>query len=319
MAYELRRLDRYDDTSLISEIRRVAALIKSPIITQSEFNRLSKASSSTIRKRFGSWQLALVRAGLAERYSGTEDATRQRLDAQRRFSDEDLIAELREVASNLEDRPVTVEAFSQLARVNPETIRRRFGSWGAALDRANLAISNLGRRYSLTDYFENLLAVWTHYGRQPSYGEMATPPSRIPAGVYEARWKTWRNALRAFMEHVNTGASLGKLERSWTTEPKSLADSAEEGSRNDPLPSVPSRKGAEVTAGRNIPLAVRFRILRRDSFKCVLCGDMPARNPECVLHVDHVLPWSKGGSAALENLRTLCASCNVGRGNRYTD
>jgi hypothetical protein len=48
-----------------------------------------------------------------------------------------------------------------------------------------------------------------------------------------------------------------------------------------------------------------------------LVGDHPARNPQCVLHVDHVTPWSRGGRTVEENLRTHCAHCNAGRGNRY--
>jgi hypothetical protein len=47
-----------------------------------------------------------------------------------------------------------------------------------------------GRRYSDDNYFENLLAVWTQYGRQPTYGEMDQPPSSIPFGAYEAKWGT---------------------------------------------------------------------------------------------------------------------------------
>ena len=74
-----------------------------------------------------------------------------------------------------------------------------------------------------------------------------------------------------------------------------------------------------VEGSRDIPLGLRFKALRRDHFKCVLCGDNPPISSQCVLHVDHIVPWSKGGKTKIENLRTLCASCNVGRGNRYDD
>lgn len=37
------------------------------------------------------------------------------------------------------------------------------------------------------------------------------------------------------------------------------------------------------------------------------------------LHVDHIMPWSKGGKTTFENLHTLCADCNIGRGNRYSE
>jgi uncharacterized Fe-S cluster-containing radical SAM superfamily protein len=43
----------------------------------------------------------------------------------------------------------------------------------------------------------------------------------------------------------------------------------------------------------------------------------PASDPNCSLHVDHILPFSKGGKTAEGNLRTLCSDCNVGRGNNY--
>ncbi|MGA3403370.1 MAG: HNH endonuclease [Acetobacteraceae bacterium] len=43
------------------------------------------------------------------------------------------------------------------------------------------------------------------------------------------------------------------------------------------------------------------------------------RNPECFLHVDHILPWSRGGKTREDNLRTLCEICNVAGGNRFSD
>jgi 5-methylcytosine-specific restriction endonuclease McrA len=69
--------------------------------------------------------------------------------------------------------------------------------------------------------------------------------------------------------------------------------------------------------GRGIPLGLRFSVLSRDKFKCVRCGDHPAKNSDCDLHIDHMTPRSKGGRTEVGNLRTLCAKCNVGRGNRY--
>ena len=102
-----------------------------------------------------------------------------------------------------------MQRFNQSSkRVHGETVRRRFGSWSKALGRAGLRVPNRSRRYSEADYFENLLAVWTHYGRQPSYGEMDRAPSRISSGAYEARWGTWRNALRAFIARVNSDLEI---------------------------------------------------------------------------------------------------------------
>ena len=33
-------------------------------------------------------------------------------------------------------------------------------------------------------------------------------------------------------------------------------------------------------------------------------------------HVDHVLPWSRGGQTKLSNLQLLCPTCNLRKGNR---
>ncbi|QQG37409.1 MAG: HNH endonuclease [Micavibrio aeruginosavorus] len=70
---------------------------------------------------------------------------------------------------------------------------------------------------------------------------------------------------------------------------------------------------------RDIPRGLRFKVMHRDHFKCILCGDNPPATPGLVLHIDHIVPWSKGGKTEIENLRTLCAACNLGRGNRYND
>lgn len=56
--------------------------------------------------------------------------------------------------------------------------------------------------------------------------------------------------------------------------------------------------------------SVRFKIFKRDAFKCQYCGSQP---PAVVLEVDHILPSSKGGSDDLVNLITSCFSCNRGK------
>ena len=57
---------------------------------------------------------------------------------------------------------------------------------------------------------------------------------------------------------------------------------------------------------------VRFEIFKRDDFTCAYCGSKP---PKTVLEVDHILPVSKGGTNALENLITSCFECNRGKSN----
>lgn len=57
----------------------------------------------------------------------------------------------------------------------------------------------------------------------------------------------------------------------------------------------------------------RFRIFERDGFTCQYCGKRP---PEAVLQLDHIHPFSEGGTDIEENLITACFECNAGKSNR---
>jgi len=63
-------------------------------------------------------------------------------------------------------------------------------------------------------------------------------------------------------------------------------------------------------ARKEVSCGVRFKVLERDSFTCQYCGRSA---PGVVLHVDHVVPVSKGGSNDMSNLVTACEDCNLGK------
>ncbi len=56
----------------------------------------------------------------------------------------------------------------------------------------------------------------------------------------------------------------------------------------------------------------RMRILKRDGFRCQLCGERPSNNEHITLHIHHVRPFSRGGLTIDENLITLCHTCHEG-------
>ncbi len=68
------------------------------------------------------------------------------------------------------------------------------------------------------------------------------------------------------------------------------------------------------TRSRNISKSVRVSVLNRDRYKCVFCG---RSSKKVELEVDHIVPFSKGGSNDISNLQTLCFDCNRGKGSRY--
>ena len=66
---------------------------------------------------------------------------------------------------------------------------------------------------------------------------------------------------------------------------------------------------------RYLSAATRVDVLRRDNYRCLFCG-VSAKKAE--LEVDHIIPFSKGGSNAMSNLQTLCSDCNKGKSNRFS-
>lgn len=59
-----------------------------------------------------------------------------------------------------------------------------------------------------------------------------------------------------------------------------------------------------------IPASVRLAIYERDGHRCVTCDTTES------LTLDHVYPWSKGGTDNPENLQTMCRPCNSRKKDR---
>lgn len=60
----------------------------------------------------------------------------------------------------------------------------------------------------------------------------------------------------------------------------------------------------------------RLEVLKRDHCTCVICGRSPAVTHGLELEVDHIEPFSNGGTDELANYQVLCRDCNRGKGNR---
>ncbi|MCE7737964.1 MAG: HNH endonuclease [Candidatus Heimdallarchaeota archaeon] len=55
---------------------------------------------------------------------------------------------------------------------------------------------------------------------------------------------------------------------------------------------------------------MRFEVLQRDNFSCIICGRSA---PEVELQVDHIIPWSIVKEHSLDNLATTCKECSLGK------
>lgn len=77
------------------------------------------------------------------------------------------------------------------------------------------------------------------------------------------------------------------------------------------------RRMANDAEHAKVTRAMRYDVLRRDGFRCVRCGR--GREDGVKLHVDHIVPVSRGGKSTMDNLQTLCEDCNCGKGNKYLE
>lgn len=212
------------------------------------------------------------------------------------YTDEALLDELRRVSVVLGERPLTQAAFTKTSRkVHVQTLIRRFGTWKETLAKAGLEDRFRTRIHTEQASLENIAEAWTHYGRPPEYREMFQPPSKIQGKTYIYRWGTWRKALKAFVDWANAE------EQSQGTEPEAHQRS----------PTKINRAEGDY---RDVRPGLRFRVFKRDNFRCVACGRSPATHLNIELHADHILAVANGGKTVIENLQTLCQGCNLGKG-----
>lgn len=71
-------------------------------------------------------------------------------------------------------------------------------------------------------------------------------------------------------------------------------------------PPAPKRKP--------IKPSVRFQILKRDGYRCQMCG--ATAKDGATLEIDHITPVSKGGGNDPDNLQVLCRDCNAGKSDQ---
>jgi 5-methylcytosine-specific restriction endonuclease McrA len=119
-----------------------------------------------------------------------------------------------------------------------------------------------------------------------------------PLSYYPLSLWSWQEAVKAvFLDRVNI---ISEYEE--TVHSPRLAMR---------LPSVISLKEYVQAARR--PAFTRFNVFLRDRFTCQYCGEP---YPSHDLTFDHVVPRSRGGRTAWDNVVTACGTCNLLKGSR---
>lgn len=218
----------------------------------------------------------------------------------RNVPDEELINDVIAVSKKTGRNTVTIAEYEQHGKYHPSTLQRRFGSWFKVLENAGLEKSRSYLNIPEKELYKNIEDIWVQLGRQPKYDEVKKPFSKYSVGTYDKRFGSWIKALEKFVEYINEG------------EDDSEDEIVENRKAKNTQKEAPKRK-----TKRNISDRLRFTILMRDGFTCQSCGASPTKERGVELHVDHIVPWSKGGETEESNLQTKCKKCNLGKGNAF--
>lgn len=205
-------------------------------------------------------------------------------------TNEELLSDIIKVVRELKKNTLTMHDYDNNGgKYNSSTIIRHFGTWNNALEQANLPRNQTF--WTKKELFINLENAWIKKGKQPSRRDMDNKMfSYISSGSYLRTFGKWSIALKEFIDYINND-DIHVIE---------LSDD--------------ENKNKHQTS-RDINLRIRFKVMKRDNFKCCMCGRSPATTPGLELHIDHIIPWSKGGETVIDNLHTLCSDCNLGKSN----
>ena len=222
---------------------------------------------------------------------------RRRID---RFSDEKILEELKFVAKHFNNQPFTRHDFDAIAKkCKGSTVLSRFGTWKSALSKIGITDKLIKKKWCLVkdeELFREMERIWEIVGQRPSQTEWDSHNPQYAYSTYKNRFHGWINACNKFLgwQKNKTGKEIEKT----------------------PVTKL-EQKNTNTThlKNRHIPLKVRLMVLKRDNFKCVLCGASPSSEPSVTLHADHKIPYSEGGDNNLDNIQTLCNKCNWGKGN----
>jgi len=216
-----------------------------------------------------------------------------------------LIEELERVAGLFNYTEYGKRDFNKLAKISHNPIIKEFGSWSSAIDalREHLKNKNIElktrKKYFISNkqLFDEMERIWKIVGHRPSKTEWQSCDPKYSLQPYKTRFNGWQNACLQFIEY--------KMGKEIEIETKILE-------KKEILEKKRETK-IKKEDKRTIPLKLRLNVLNRDNFRCVYCGRSPATDIGVVLHIDHIVPFSKGGKTTLNNLQTLCSKCNLGK------
>jgi hypothetical protein len=226
-----------------------------------------------------------------------------------------IVCELEAAAKKNNYSDFREDDFDKVASISSYTVYREFGSWQNALNFLAKHLKSKGidfkptsRRssYSEKELFDEMERIWLKIGHQPSKDEWLGSDYKISYDTYFRHFGSWQNTCLKFIEAKSGNVPI--------PDDSSENELVKEVNRANNGKKEFIRNSSNV---RTISLSLRLKVLSRDKFRCVFCGKSPATDIGTKLHIDHVIPFSKGGKSTIENLQTLCEDCNLGKSNNF--
>lgn len=292
MNFELNEYHRNtSDEDLIDDVRNTAIKLNKTTLTGEEYSKYGIYHPSTLTRRFGSWKLVLEKSSLET--TGHNFALT--------FTDKEVVLDLKRVADIYQQKSLTKKEYDKYGKYHSNTLQKHYGTWNTLLKLSGLKV-NLNRNFSNEEMFEEIERLWILLGRQPTTTDIKNNISVFSLQSYTRRFGGWRGALKAFINYINTETSeIQQIDQTVAMRNSSIVY------ENGNSIEINHRTSREVN------LRLRFMVMKRDKFKCCACGASPANSPGVELHIDHIIPWSKGGETTIDNLQTLCSKCNLGK------
>ena len=165
-------------------------------------------------------------------------------------------------------------------------------------------------RETLKRYDQTVQAIRNTSGQEDYYG--------VPQNIYEKKERNLFNKLiitprtetmLVYSVTYTSPKGQNSYRRAWTFRTDELKDALTEANRVD------QNHESNLYQRTLFSNSLRYDVLKRDGFRCQICGRTAQDGVK--LHVDHIIPVSKGGKTEMGNLRTLCSDCNVGKKDKY--
>ena len=192
--------------------------------------------------------------------------------------------------------------LNKTGRVSLDSVTRCFGGWEEALSEIGRAPYRINYRTDeeLIKYFMSVWA-WNSYDKfdqelmpTPSILEAYIKDKKLTKNIsrltYESRW-TWGEFKKLMLRYQQGHATIQQV--------------------------IDGKKNSEKI-DKPVSEKTRWKVLERDQSTCQKCfiTEEECKAQRITLHVDHIVPRSKGGSSSdLNNLQTLCSRCNLGKGS----